>query len=104
MADDTATAIQSLTKQLHALSVKLDIFKGTESENVEDFIKDFNAYLTATGLIEEEDKKQVLKSHLKDIAKEWWKLQDQTKTTAELLTLLQERFKLTTHTQHSIKI
>ena len=55
MADETATAIQSLTKQLHALSVKLDTFRGTESENVEDFIKDFKTYLTATGLTEEED-------------------------------------------------
>ena len=35
-ADPTAEAIQSLTKQLHALSVKLDPFKGLECENIDD--------------------------------------------------------------------
>ena len=64
--DPTAEAIHSLTKQLHALSVKLDPFKGTESENIDDFIKDFNNYVTNTGQTSEEDKKQVLQTHLKN--------------------------------------
>ena len=38
-AQDTATAITALAKQLTALSVKLDPFRGNPSENVEDFIK-----------------------------------------------------------------
>ena len=33
-----------------------------------------------------------------------WKLQDHTKTNEELSNALKERFKLTTHTQHSIEI
>ena len=101
--DHTAEAIHSLTKQLHALSVKLETFKGSETENVDDFIKDFKKYVTNTGLTDEEDKKQVLQSHLKDLAKEWWKLQDDTKPMYELLTLLKERFKLTEHAQHALK-
>ena len=80
--DPTADAIHSLTKQLHALSVKLDPFRGSESENVEDFIKDFNSYVTNTGQTSDEDKKQVLQTHLKDSAKQWWKLQDDTKPIA----------------------
>ena len=103
-ADPTAEAIQSLTKQLHALSVKLDPFKGLESENISDFIKDFNNYVNNTGQTSEEDKKQVLQTHLKDLAKQWWKLQDDTKPIAELLELLKERFKLTDHAKHSLKI
>ena len=102
--DPTAEAIHSLTKQLHALSVKLDPFKGSDTENVEDFIKDFNKFVNNTGQTEEEDKKQVLQTHLKDLAKEWWKLQDDNKPTDELLTLLKERFKLTEHAQHARKI
>ena len=103
MADDqtTAGAVRSLTKQLHALSVKLDPFKGSDTENVEDFIKDFTKYVTSTGQTEEEDKKQVLQSHLKESAKEWWKLQDDTKTTADLLQLLNDHFKLTEHAKHA---
>ena len=97
--DHTAEAIHSLTKQLHALSVKLDPFKGSEAENIEDFIKDFKKFVNNMGQTEEDDMKQVLQSHLKDLAKEWWKLQDDTKTTEELLTLLMERFKLTQHAQ-----
>ena len=102
--DPTAEAIHSLTKQLHALSVKLDPYKGTESENVEDFIKDFNNYVTNTGQTSDEDKKQVLQTHLKDSAKQWWKLQDDAKPIAELLALLKENFKLTDHAKHSLKI
>ena len=50
--DPTAEAIHSLTKQLHALSVKLDPFKGSDTENVEDFIKDFNKFNNNTGQTE----------------------------------------------------
>ena len=106
MADDqtTAGAVRSLTKQLHALSVKLDPFKGSDTENVEDFIKDFTKYVASTGQTEEEAKKQVLQYHLKDLAKEWRKLQDDTKTTADLLQLLNDHFKLTEHAKHARKI
>ena len=104
MDNETAGAIKSLTKQLHALSVKLEPFKGNETENVEDFIKDFNKYVINTGQTAEEDMKQVLQTHLKDLAKEWWKLQDDTQNTAVLLDLLKDRFKLTEHAQHARKI
>ena len=104
MDNATAGAIQVLTKQLHALSVKLEPFKGNETENVEDFIKDFTKYVDNTGQTAEEDKKQVLQTHLKDLAKEWWKLQDDTQDTAVLLNLLKDRFKLTEHAQHARKI
>ena len=69
MDNATAGAIKVLTKQLHALSVKLEPFKGNETENVEDFIKDFTKYVDNTGQTAEEDKKQVLQTHLKDLAK-----------------------------------
>ena len=64
-AQDTATAITALAKQLTALSVKLEPFRGGLNESVDDFIKDFKAYKTITGR-NEDDAKQILKSHLKD--------------------------------------
>ena len=46
----------------------------------------------------------MLQTHLKDFAKQWWKLQDDAKPIAELLTLLKDRFKLSDHARHALKI
>ena len=92
--------LKMLTKQLNALTIKIDSFDGTG--NVQEFLDDFNDYCKEAGKNTEAEKLAVLKNNLHGNAKEWYRLQP-TETWAEISTSILDRYGLTDNQKHAAK-
>ena len=92
---EMANAVASLAQHMNALTARLDDFSGTETENVTDFITDFQRYCEHLGQDTSEERKIILSSRLKKDAKKWYRLQPIDRNTDELLQSLLERFRPT---------
>ena len=117
--DKMAESLDSLASSLNALTIKIDSYDGTT--NPETFVANLKRYIKATGkispthirnerdqLVINPDKdvleKEVLRMHLKGAAKTWFRELDQNKTFEQCLTALNDRFKISDHQKHVMKL
>ena len=96
-----------IQKALNSLTIRpIEPFSGRSTDNyqVEEFIRNLNDYLTATGKASEQEGKEVLRTSLTGPAKSWFRQQDSDSSFDDLKKNMKERFELTTQQKHVKKM
>ena len=102
-----ALELSIIQKALNSITIRpIQPFSGLPTDNyqVEEFIRNLNNYLTATGKATEAEGKEVLRTSLTGPAKSWFRQQESTISMEDLKTKIQERFKMTQQQKHVKKM